>query len=82
LRISDILGLAGARGSRDGRLFNAKTEPPLCALALVVRHESEIMAGAAALLAKGSLTGGEAHRIFNCAYWPAAALAMMAMIGK
>jgi hypothetical protein len=35
------------------------------------------MAGAAALLAKGSLTGDEAHQIFSRASWPAAALAMV-----
>lgn len=52
------------------RLIRAR----LCALALVVRHETAIRAVAAALLAKGSLTAREAHQIFNRASWPAAAL--------
>jgi lysozyme family protein len=42
-----------------------------------MRHEAGIKAVAAALLTKGSMTGNEAHQIFNRAYWPAAALAMI-----
>ena len=43
-------------------------------LAMSRRTRSGIRAIAAALLAKRSLTGGEADRIFNRASWPAAAL--------
>jgi hypothetical protein len=45
-----------------------------------LRHEPASRAVAAALLAKGSLTGNEAHRIFNRAGWPAAALQFEATI--
>jgi hypothetical protein len=41
-------------------------------------HEAGVRAVAAALLAKRSLTGREAHEIFNRASWPAAVLAMIA----
>jgi len=43
----------------------------------VAKHEAGIRAVGQAFLAKGSLTGSEAHQIFNRAYWPAAALAMI-----
>jgi hypothetical protein len=76
LRISDLQGPL-APGWLVTAGFSGRRRSRHCALALVVRHGPGVRAVAAALLAKGSLSGGEAHRIVDRASWPPAALVMM-----